>query len=60
MIDYDDNITSEELDRQILAIEYVPVQRSAFDKLFSSDEALIKGTVFPELYLPFVAEGGAK
>lgn len=60
MIDYHETAMSSESDRQVLAIEYVPVQSSSFDKLLSSDEALVKGTIFPELYLPFCAEGEAK
>jgi hypothetical protein len=28
--------------------------------LYSSDDALLKGTVFPELYLPFGKEGSGK
>ena len=47
-------------DIQILGIEYVPVQHSSFEDLFSNEEGLIKGTVFPELYLPFCMERGAR
>lgn len=45
---------------QILAIEYVPMQDTDFSNTFSISEALPKGTVFPELYLPFCAERGAR
>ena len=47
-------------ERQILAIAYIPMQNSDFENLFSVSEALQKGTIFPELYLPFCAERGAK
>ena len=60
MIDYHETAMSRESDRQVLAIEYVPIQSSSFDKLFNSDEALVKGTVFPELYLPFCVKGAVK
>ena len=45
---------------QTLAIEYVPMQRNDFECVFSAEEGLIKGTIFPELYLPFCGERGAK
>ena len=60
MFDYNETVSSADADMQVLAIEYVPVQRSSFEVLFNADEALVKGTVFPELYLPFCAEGGSK
>ena len=47
-------------DIQILAIEYVPMQDTDFANTFPISEALPKGTVFPELYLPFCAERGAR
>ena len=37
---------------QMLASAYIPFQISEFDDLYEPDEALGKGTVFPELYLP--------
>lgn len=47
--------------KQILAIESVPVQIADFDELYNTLEGLVKGTVFPELYLPFCCEkGGTK
>lgn len=42
---------------QILGIASVPVQNANFDCLFSAEEAFGKGTVFPELYLPFLGGG---
>lgn len=35
-----------------LAMAFVPFQMSSFEDVFEPDEALCKGTVFPELYLP--------
>ncbi len=43
-----------------LAVASVPMQNTDFDALFALNEALDKGTVFPELYMPFLAAGGAK
>ena len=37
---------------QTLAMAYVPFQMSSFENLYEPDEALCKGTIFPELYLP--------
>lgn len=36
----------------LLASAYVPYQVSDFQNLFEPDEALCKGTIFPELFLP--------
>ena len=60
MFNFNEAASSSESNNQVLAIEYVPIQRSSFEKLFGVDEAIVKGTVFPELYLPFCAEGGEK
>ena len=51
------NQTFEE--HQELAEAYVPIQK--MDKIYSPDKALLKGTVFPELYRPYQkCECGAK
>lgn len=47
-------------DIQLLAIASVPMQNSDFENVFSNDEALVKGTLFPELFLPFCGERGGK
>ena len=39
-----------------LAIAYVPMQK--FDQMFSPEAGFEKGTIFPELYKPFLAKGG--
>ena len=57
---YSEAVDIEQGDIQILAISYVPMQNADFSKTFPLDEALIKGTIFPKLYLPFCAERGAK
>ena len=41
---------------QILAIASVPVQMADFNNLFSFEEGFKAGTVFPELYLPYLGE----
>ena len=41
------------LDNVSLAMVYSPVQR--FEDLYSPEEALCKGTLFKQLYLPFHA-----
>ena len=43
-----------------LAVASVPMHKNNFYTLFALNEALDKGTVFPELYMPFLAAGGAK
>ena len=43
-----------------LAVASVPLQNADFDALFPPDEGLDKGTIFPELYMPFLAAGGAR
>lgn len=42
-----------------LAMAYVPMQ--ALEKVFTPEDALMNGTLFPELYKPFTCywEGGA-
>jgi len=42
-----------------LAMVYIPMQ--ALEKVFSPEDALTNGTLFPELYKPFrcYREGGA-
>ena len=46
--------------RQVLAIAHVPMQNADFSTVFPLGEALDKGTLFPELYLPFLGAGGAR
>ena len=46
--------------RQVLAITSIPMQNADFACTYNVSEALVLGTVFPELYLPFLAERGAK
>ena len=53
-----ESVHHENDDRQILAISYIPMQKSDFENLISGDETLVRGTVFPELYLPFMGERG--
>jgi hypothetical protein len=55
-----DSVDMAHADIQVLAISSVPMQKSNFKDLYSSDDALLKGTVFPELYLPFGKEGSGK
>ena len=38
-----------------LAMAYVPYQ--VFDKVYEADDALCRGTLFPELDFPFECEG---
>ena len=40
-----------------LAMAYVPFQK--FHMMFDHEEALSKGTIFPELWKPFCGKGGA-
>lgn len=48
------------IEPQMLASAYIPFQISEFDALYEPDEALEKGTVFPELHLPGLGyDGGA-
>ena len=47
-------------DIQILAIPDVCIQNSEFINVFSNEEALKRGTLFPELYLPFCGERSMK
>lgn len=56
------NQTTENIcaESRILAVASVPMQEADFDALFPLNEALDNGTVFPELYMPFLAAGGAK
>lgn len=59
------NIISDAVDTagsdiQILAIPDVHIQNSDFKNVLSNEEALIKGTLFPELYLPFCGERSLK
>jgi len=42
----------------LFASAYVPFQMSEFDNLFDPDEALCRGTIFPELHLPTIGMGG--
>jgi hypothetical protein len=45
-------------DNLLFASAYVPYQKSTFENLFEPDEALCKGTVFPELFLPAIGTEG--
>ena len=42
-----------------LAIASVPFQNASWENIYSLDDALSRGTLFPELDLPFLC-GGAK
>ncbi len=42
--------------KQKLGYAYVPVQK--IDKVYSPEEGFLKGSLFPELYLPFGVYGG--
>ena len=55
-----DAVMTADNEIQRLAISSVPMQESCFENLFSAEESLVKGTVFPELYLPFCRERGAR
>ena len=46
--------------KQVLGIWYVVVQESDFENLYPTNEALNKGTIFPDLYLPFCGDGGKR
>jgi len=50
------NNTSQET--LLLASAYVPYQNSSFENVFEPDEALCKGTIFPELFLPMIGTEG--
>jgi len=43
-----------------LAQAYVPFQTFRAENLYSPEEALLKGTIFPELYRPYGARCAAK
>lgn len=49
--DYDPNASTIRPPRMRLATAYVPWQR--YGRTFSPREALMKGTLFPELYQPY-------
>lgn len=51
---------SREDEVQLLAISYIPMQKANFSCVYSPSEALVTGTVFPELNLPFLGARGAK
>jgi len=38
----------------LFASAYVKFQNSGFENVFEPDEALCRGTIFPELYLPMI------
>ena len=46
------------IEPQLLASAYIPFQMSDFQNLYEPDEALSKGTIFPELFLPGLGLGG--
>lgn len=43
---------------QLAASAYIPFQVSEFDDVYEPNEALDKGTSFPELYLPGLGYAG--
>ena len=43
------------IDNMPLAMSYVPMQK--WNKAYSNDVALQRGTIFPELDLPFLSRG---
>ncbi len=45
-------------EKLLLASAYIPYQNSSFENIFEPDEALCKGTVFPELHLPLIGTEG--
>ena len=47
--------SGENIDDFPIAMAYVPWQK--WNETYSAEEALEKGTVFPELYLPFRGKG---
>lgn len=51
-----ENITTELPKELSFAISYVPYQVNP--KKFPSDEALDKGTLYPDLYKPFLGKWG--
>lgn len=42
----------------VVAMAYVPYQNS--DKIYSAEQGIVSGTMFPELNKPFTACGGIK
>ena len=40
-----------------LAISTVPMQNADWNRVYGLDEALMRGTLFPELCLPFIGSG---
>lgn len=49
---------NESLANLPIAMAYVPFQQ--WKETFPLDGALAKGTIFPELYKPFLGEGGCQ
>lgn len=49
---------NESLANLPLAMAYVPFQQ--WSKTFELEQGLSKGTIFPELYKPFLGEGGCQ
>ena len=52
------NINDSCIDTLPLAMAYVPMQR--WKNVYANDVALNRGTLFPELDLPFTGRGGMK
>ena len=50
--------TNNNQEPMFLASAYIPYQNSSFEDIFEPDEALCKGTIFPELYLPLIGTEG--
>ena len=43
--------------KQMLGLSYHPVQNADWTRVYDVQTALERGTVFPELYLPYVGKG---
>ena len=59
-IETDSNETAFRRAGMELAQAYVPFQTFRAENLYSPEEALLKGTIFPELYRPYEARCAAK
>lgn len=51
------NQTSESTAKQMLGLSYHPVQHADWARVYDVQTALERGTVFPELNLPYVGKG---
>ena len=59
-IEMDSNETDFRKAGMELAQAYVPFQTFRAENLYSPEDALLKGTIFPELYRPYEARCAAK